>query len=121
MAENRPESIDDMAHIHGVGAKKLDSYGQTFLAVINGGAADLHPARMRLAGRSEGALFDRLQDAQTALARGADGTGKPLSCNATTLRKIAEGRPRSMAELQGMGEQKAERFGAEFLRLVADG
>ena len=40
---------------------------------------------------------------------------KPLSCTHSTLRQIAERRPRSVDELervQGMGAQKAERFGA---------
>ena len=124
MAEKRPATLDQMAGITGVGAKKLESYGRAFLEVITGAADALHPARMALAGRPEGALFDRLAEAQVQLQRGQDGTGKPLSCTHSTLRHIAERRPRTMSELeqvQGMGPQKAERFGAAFLSILREG
>jgi len=124
MAERRPQTLDQMAGITGVGAKKLESYGPAFLEVILGGAADtIHPARMALAGRVEGAVFDRLAAAQQRLQRGADGTEKPLSCTQSTLRQIAERRPRTLAEIErlpGMGAQKAERFGAAFLDILHD-
>jgi ATP-dependent DNA helicase RecQ len=124
MAERRPASLDQMARISGVGAKKLESYGPAFLEVITGAAEAVHPARMRLAGTPEGAVFDRLAEAQLALARGEDGTGKYLSCTHSTLRQIAERRPSTLAELvaiQGMGEQKVERFGAAFLAVLREG
>jgi ATP-dependent DNA helicase RecQ len=124
MAERRPATLDQMAGITGVGAKKLESYGRAFLEVITGAADALHPARMALAGRPEGALFDRLAEAQVQLQRGQDGTGKPLSCTHSTLRHIAERRPRTMSELeqvQGMGPQKAGRFGAAFLSILREG
>jgi ATP-dependent DNA helicase RecQ len=124
MATHRPRTLDALRGISGVGATKLERYGATFLAVINGAApAPLHPARRKLAGRPEGGLFDRLHAAQVALARGADGRGKPLNCTSLTLAKIAETRPRNLAELeriQGMGPQKAERFGPAFLRILHD-
>jgi ATP-dependent DNA helicase RecQ len=69
-------------------------------------------------------LFDRLAEAQVALARGEDGTGKYLSCTHSTLRQIAERRPASLQELgdlQGMGAQKVERFGAAFLDILQAG
>ena len=34
MAERRPDSLDEMARINGVGAKKLEQYGKAFLEVI---------------------------------------------------------------------------------------
>jgi ATP-dependent DNA helicase RecQ len=34
MAERRPRSLDELAGVHGVGAVKLEKYGQAFLAVI---------------------------------------------------------------------------------------
>jgi ATP-dependent DNA helicase RecQ len=124
MATRRPRNLDALRGISGVGATKLERYGATFLAVINGAAPEpVHPARRRLAGRPEGNLFDRLHAAQVALARGADGRGKPLNCTSLTLAKIAETRPRNLAELeriQGMGPQKAERFGPAFLRILHD-
>ncbi|WP_225028669.1 DNA helicase RecQ [Xinfangfangia pollutisoli] len=122
MAEKRPSTLDQMAGITGIGAKKLDSYGSAFLQVILGAEAPAqHPARRALAGRAEGAVFDRLAAAQLRLQRGADGTGKPLSCTNATLRQIAERRPRSLADLerlQGMDAQKAERFGPAFLAIL---
>ena len=76
----------------------------------------MHPARRRLAGQPGGELFDRLQAAQVALARGADGLGKPLNCTATTLAKIAELRPDSLDALErdrrhGPAEGRALRRG----------
>jgi ATP-dependent DNA helicase RecQ len=124
MAERRPASLDEMAQISGVGAKKLENYGRLFLEVILGApAVELHPARMRLAGRPEGELFDRLAEAQLRLQRGEDGTEKPLSCTHTTLRHIAERRPATldeMARIQGMGEMKVDRFGRAFLDILRD-
>ena len=124
MAERRPGSLDEMAQVSGVGAKKLESYGRLFLEVILGApAVELHPARMRLAGRPAGELFDRLAEAQLRLSRGEDGTGKFLSCTHTTLSQIAERRPSSleeMARIQGMGEMKVDRFGLAFLDILRD-
>ncbi|HHB81158.1 MAG TPA: DNA helicase RecQ, partial [Aliiroseovarius sp.] len=116
MAEKRPETLDDMAAISGVGAKKLERYGALFLEVIAGAPApEMHPTRRKLAGRGAGMLFDRLEAAQVEMARGADGTEKPLSCTRTTLRHIAERRPTSLdalGRIAGMGAQRLERFGA---------
>ena len=123
MAERRPATMDEMAGITGVGAKKLESYGAEFLAVITGAVEVLHPQRMRLAGREAGAVFDRLADVQVALSRGEDGTGKYLSVTHSTLRIIAERRPASLTELQriqGMGDQKVERFGEAFLTVLRE-
>ena len=122
MAERRPRTLDQMMGISGVGAKKLESYGAAFLAVIIGETPDAqHPARRKLAGRDAGQLFDRLCDVQLQLSRGADGTGKHLTCTQTTLRQIAERRPSTLSELDrisGMGSAKTERFGAAFLEVL---
>ncbi|MFT7059085.1 MAG: ATP-dependent DNA helicase RecQ [Pseudorhodobacter sp.] len=122
MAEARPTDLDGMARITGVGAKKLERYGAEFLAVITGAqTAPLHPQRMRLAGRGAGAIFDRLAEVQLQLQRGPDGIDKPLSCNQTTLRHIAEHRPSTISELDripGMGAAKTARFGVAFLTAI---
>ena len=123
MAQTRPHTIDDMAQIGGVGEKKLKSYGAAFLKVIAGAADTLHPARQKLAGRTAGSTYDRLHEAQIRLARGEDGAGKYLNCGATTLRHIAERRPATLTELeriQGMGQQKIERFGQAFLDILEE-
>ncbi|MEX5730055.1 ATP-dependent DNA helicase RecQ [Rhodovulum iodosum] len=125
MAETRPQTLDEMARIGGVGAKKLERYGAAFLEIVTGAASETpHPARRKLAGRPEGALYDRLVDVQMQLSRGTDGTGKYLNCNQSTLRRIAERRPASLDEMErlpGMGPQKTERFGPAFLDVLAEG
>ena len=124
MAESRPATLDDMARVGGVGAKKLERYGATFLEVITGAAEEApHPARRKLAGRDSGQLYDRLMDAQAALARGPDGIDKPLSCSASQLAKVASARPEDEAGLTRiLGDSRAERFGAAFLDVLrADG
>ena len=93
MAETRPATLDAMARVGGVGAKKLESYGPAFLEVVAGAQAPVHPARRRLAGQPEGALLDRLEEAQAGLLRGHDGTGKYMACSRPTLAAIARARP----------------------------
>ncbi|WP_116597811.1 DNA helicase RecQ [Primorskyibacter marinus] len=121
MAETRPGTLDQMARIGGVGAKKLESYGVAFLEVITGAQEDMHPVRRKMAGRPSAGLFDRLQEAQARLSRGEDGTEKYLSCTTATLRHIAERRPGTASDLeaiQGMGAQKVARFGPAFLDAI---
>jgi ATP-dependent DNA helicase RecQ len=117
MAEARPESLDDMARIGGVGTKKLERFGATFLAVITGqDAPDMHPKRRKLAGREGGDLYDLLMQLQGDLHRGIDGMEKPLSCSASLISKIVETRPRDeTAMTRILGDRRAERFGRAFL------
>ncbi|MDE3026796.1 MAG: DNA helicase RecQ [Paracoccaceae bacterium] len=123
MAEKRPETRDQMAGISGVGATKLESYAAAFLEVITGAIPEAqHPSRRRLAGRDEGTLFDRLMDVQNALARGVDGTEKPLSCSAALLAKVAELRPRDLGMMERLlGDRRTERFGAAFMTVLDKG
>ena len=121
MAETRPTTLDAMARIGGVGAKKLESYGATFLEVITGAVEQMHPARRKIAGRPEGTLYDRLLAAQADLARGAGGVEKPLSCSAALLAKVAQLRPRDAREMERLlGDKRAERFGPAFLDVLRD-
>ncbi|QEW23019.1 ATP-dependent DNA helicase RecQ [Marinibacterium anthonyi] len=122
MAEARPDTLDQMARIGGVGAKKLERYGADFLEVIRGASIDpMHPARRKLAGRGSGEVFDRLQEVQTDLVRGPDGTDKPLSCSAGELAKVAALRGDDPVMLERLlGERKAERFAAAFLDVLRD-
>ncbi len=119
MAEKRPSSLDDMARIAGVGAKKLERYGQIFLEVIAGDVDPVHPARRKLAGRDQGTIYDRLLEAQTRLSRGPDGIDKPLSCSASQLAKIAQLRSDDASAIERLlGERRSERFGAAFLDVL---
>ncbi|QBF29820.1 DNA helicase RecQ [Thalassococcus sp. S3] len=119
MAEQRPATLDAMAQVSGIGAKKLERYGATFLEVITGAQEEVHPARRKLAGRDAGTLYDRLLEVQADLARGADGVDKPLSCSASLLAKVAQMRPNDEHALERLlGERRTERFGAAFLDVL---
>ncbi len=119
MAETRPANLDAMARIGGVGAKKLESYGRDFLAVITGATEELHPARRKLAARGAGSLYDDLMAAQAELARGSDGHDKTMSCSASVLAKVAQTRPKDMeAMARLLGDRHAERFGVAFLQVL---
>ncbi|MGV6849331.1 MAG: DNA helicase RecQ [Marinibacterium sp.] len=122
MAEKRPGTLDEMARIGGVGATKLDRYGAAFLQVIAGERPDpVHPARRKLAGRDAGTVFDRLQEAQSRLLRGGDGTEKPLSCSTSELARVARMQGDDPAMLERLlGERKAARFGAAFLDVLRE-
>jgi ATP-dependent DNA helicase RecQ len=122
MAEARPASLDEMARISGVGAKKLERYGAEFLSVLNGGAEEVHPRRRKLAMKGAGALYDALMAAQADLLRGADGTDKLLSCSASLLARIAEARPQSAEAVSRiLGDRRADRFGEAFLQVLRAG
>jgi ATP-dependent DNA helicase RecQ len=121
MAEARPASLDDMARISGIGAKKLEKYGAAFLSVIAGEAEAMHPSRRKLAGSEAGVLFDRLSETARDLYRGVDGFAKPLSLTPSQLRQIAERRPSSeedLARIKGMDTARIDRFGSAFLSLI---
>ena len=120
MAERRPQTLDQIAQISGVGAKKLETYGAACLEVITGAGDIPHPARRRLAGQPAADVFDRLAEAQLRLMRGEDGIGKPLSLSQSALRRIAEARPATLSELDragDLGPAKLERFGPSFLAI----
>ncbi len=121
MAERRPADLDAMARITGVGAKKLERYGDDFLAVINGATETMHPSRRKLAGRAAGTVCDRLQQVQSDLARGDCGTEKPLSCSTALLARVAAQRPRDSGEMARLlGTRRAERFGSAFLDVLSE-
>ena len=119
MVQKRPVNLDAMAQINGVGAKKLENFGNIFLEVINGEVERLHPSRRKLAGNREGVLYDLLLEAQNKLIRGEKGLDKPLSCSASLLVKVAQKKPSSIKEISRiLGERKTERFGPAFLEIL---
>jgi ATP-dependent DNA helicase RecQ len=121
MAERRPLTLDAMAQIGGVGAKKLERYGTEFLQVIAGEVAPMHPKRRKLAGRDAGAVYDRLLEVQAELTRGEGGIEKPLSCSASLLAKVAQMRSADRAAVEKLlGERRAARFGPAFLDVLRD-
>ncbi|MEM5469155.1 DNA helicase RecQ [Celeribacter marinus] len=123
MAEKRPDTLDAMARIGGVGAKKLERFGALFLSVILGAnAPDTHPARRKLATSGGGDLFDTLQDIQTRLSRGECGTLKPVTLTSAQIARVVKQRPRDHDGLvRLLGDRPAERFGDAFLGAIANG
>ncbi|MGB0507672.1 MAG: DNA helicase RecQ [Pikeienuella sp.] len=124
MATKRPQNLDELTNCYGVGGKKLQRYGAAFLEVLTGETPtkEAHPARVKVAASGDGALFDALHQAQLDLARGTDGAQKFMTCNRATLAQIAATRPHDQAglsQIQGMNEQKLDRFGAAFLSIIA--
>ena len=120
MAEQRPATLDALARINGVGAKKLERYGRAFLQVITGETPpEPHPARRKVASRGSGEVYDQLLAAQADLSRGETGVDKPLSCTAAQLARVAELRTADDAMLvRVLGERRAERFGSAFLDVL---
>ncbi|MDA8584904.1 DNA helicase RecQ [Rhodobacteraceae bacterium] len=123
MAEKRPTTLDEMAAINGVGAKKLERYGKVFLEVITGETeATPHPARRKLAGRAAGDVYDKLLAVQAQLSRGEDGTGKPMSCSASVLAKVAGLGPGAAEQIERLlGDRLSQRFGPAFTAILDDG
>jgi len=121
MAERRPTTLDEMASVSGVGAKKLESYGQAFLSVITGDNITIHPTRRKMAGRMAGDVFDQLMVRQQELERGVFKDKKPLICSTATLRNIVQLRPKSidqLAQITGMNSARTERFGVAFMKIL---
>jgi ATP-dependent DNA helicase RecQ len=122
MVEARPATLDEMARVSGVGAKKLERYGAEFLSVLNGGSEDVHPRRRKLAASGAGEVYDALMAAQADLTRGEDGTEKPLSCTASQLANLVEKRPARQDDLiRLLGDKRAERFGVAFWAVLQEG
>ena len=97
----------------------IDSFGNFFLAVINGEISHVHPRRQKLAGAKEGELYDLLLGVQSELLLGSIGVEKPLSCSASLLSKIAKLKTRSLNEMSKIiGPQKTDRFGMAFLDIL---
>ncbi len=119
MAARKPRNLDQMRGVSGVGDAKLARYGALFLAVLNGSAPGMHPARRKLAGTDAGSLFDRLEDVMFRLRLGDDGIGKPLACSKAELARLAAIRQASLAAIaEVIGAGKAERFAAGFLDVL---
>jgi ATP-dependent DNA helicase RecQ len=122
MAETRPQSLDDMARITGIGQAKLDRYARDFLTVITGAPpAPMHPARRKLAHRGKGSIYDRLLAVQSDHERGPDGIDRPMRCSSTQLAKVVENKPANLAMMERLiGQRHTARFGQVFLDVLHD-
>ncbi len=69
--------------------------------------------------RGAGDVYDELLRVQTELKHGEDGTGKPLSCSASLLAKVAQVRSDDESGVMRLlGKKYGERFGAAFLDVL---
>ncbi len=119
IAQKRPINLDAMACVNGIGKKKLESFGNLFLEVINGEVERLHPSRRKLAGNKEANLYDLLLEAQNKLIRGETGLEKPLSCSASLLARVVQRKPSNIKEISHiLGERRTERFAGAFLDIL---
>ena len=69
--------------------KKLEKFGNIYLAVTNGEVKHMHPRRKKLAGAKQGELYDILSVVQSKQLRGSIWVDKPLSCSPSVLSKVA--------------------------------
>jgi ATP-dependent DNA helicase RecQ len=122
MTETRPQTLDDMARIGGVGAKKLERYGDAFLSVILGADPERqHPSRRKLAAQGKGDLFEVLQGVQAELSRGVCGTLKPMTMTSAQLSRVVSARPRDMRTFETLvGARQAERFGLAMITAISE-
>ena len=123
MAEKRPASLDEFARITGVGATKLERYGASFLAVLTGqDEQSEHPARLKLAAKGGGTLYDRLMEVEATLTHGECGTLKRVSLNTAQRARLVSQHPKDSASMiRLIGDKAAERFGPAFLAILNEG
>lgn len=119
MAQKRPQTLDQMLEVSGVGAKKLDTYGTDFLEVITGTASAPHPTEKRAASLGQTATFDALMQAHDGLINGENGFEKPLSCSKSQIAALLKHRPQNLEQIARLiGDKRAERFGARFVDIL---
>ncbi|WP_045233323.1 DNA helicase RecQ [Deinococcus pimensis] len=109
MAEERPQTLAALANVSGVGASKLERYGERFLTVLRGHA----PAEPRRA--PEAPLWTPAPRAATSSARGG-GTGDTLT---VTLDLAREGH--SIEEIARQRGLTAQTISKHLANLVRDG
>lgn len=116
MARERPETMEAMGAVHGVGAFKLQKYGARFLEIIRTGA-------------EESVIEEKDPDAQllkilfatrNELAK-AEGKSRNSIFTDEQLQEMAFWRPKTKLELKrirGIGPKKAERYGETIVKCI---
>lgn len=120
MALSKPQTLEAMAKVHGVGAFKLQKYGQRFLSAI---AAPIEEGKEAKGKHWEDGLLDSLKRYRDYLASRRK-VKKNRILTDEQLQTMVLRRPRNREELQkikGIGPKKAEDFGAAFLQVLEQG
>ena len=133
MAAMKPQSLEQLAACHGVGALKLDRYGERFLAVLtdaDGAQPSTEVARnaeqRRLATEPthtddfDSKLFQRLKALRLDIAQAEDVPPYAVF-HKFSLQEMAAKHPKTLdalAECYGVDTEKLERYGKRFLAVL---
>ena len=135
MAAHRPKNLEQLSACHGVGALKLERYGERFLAALKD-AADIPPSaevshaaeqgkpttEPVFAGNFDARLFHRLKALRLEIAQ-AEEIPPYVVFRKFSLQEMAVNRPRTleaMAECYGVDAARLERYGQRFLTVIED-
>ena len=123
MVDKKPNNLDDMHAISGVGQKKLLKFGDSFLSVITGkGIEKIHPIRKKIAGKPNVWLYDLIEEVIKMHDRGENGLEKPLYVSPSLILKIFEREPKKLSDLQdvsGMTDKILKRYGRPLIRAIS--
>ena len=113
MAAQRPQSLEEMRYISGVGEKKLGQYGEAFLDVIVGTSTP-SPDRPAAAGESVYALFQQQGLSAATIAREKE---MPLNRVYTQLTvALQTGRPLDVGRLMPLDTIEKVRLATRYLQ-----
>ncbi|MCY4501259.1 MAG: DNA helicase RecQ [Alphaproteobacteria bacterium] len=133
MAAHQPQSLEQLAGCHGVGALRLERYGERFLAALKDTAdtkpsvdvaLDAEQARPAvepvLAGDFDARLFHRLKALRHDIAQAEDMPPYEV-LHKFSLQEMAVNQPQTLdalAECYGVDAEKLERYGDRFLAVL---
>lgn len=116
MARERPETMEAMGAVHGVGAFKLQKYGARFLEIIRNGAEEPVIEEKD----PDAQLLKILFATRNELAK-AEGKSRNSIFTDEQLQEMAFWRPKTKLELKrirGIGPKKAERYGETIVKCI---
>lgn len=116
MARERPETMEAMGAVHGVGAFKLQKYGARFLEIIRIGAEEPVIEEKD----PDAQLLKILFATRNELAK-AEGKSRNSIFTDEQLQEMAFWRPKTKLELKrirGIGPKKAERYGETIVKCI---
>lgn len=116
MARERPETMEAMGAVHGVGAFKLQKYGARFLEIIQTGAEEPVIEEKD----PDAQLLKILFATRNELAK-AEGKSRNSIFTDEQLQEMAFWRPKTKLELKrirGIGPKKAERYGETIVKCI---
>ena len=123
MVNRKPRSLDEMHSINGVGQKKLSKFGKQFLEIINGnGRIKTDRNRVKIAGKSNAWLYDKIVEVINKYNRGLTGLDKPLHVSPSLILKIFERNPKKLSDLKkisGMTNGILQRYGKPLIRAIS--